>query len=101
MWGPRPDTTLHAQSLLRSARPTHSDSALLKRLASSTPPVPTRAHVVRTSPALRGGGDTEARQQKARMEMQHLIYFWNILMKHLQYMFKNNWNTYNINLKHL
>jgi hypothetical protein len=35
-----------------------------------------------------GGGDTEARQHKARRKMQHSIYFWNIQMQHLQHTFE-------------
>jgi hypothetical protein len=31
-------------------------------------------------PALVGGGDIEVKHQKARREIQHLIYFSNILM---------------------
>jgi hypothetical protein len=31
--------------------------------------------VTDAQPGPRGGGDTEARQQKARREMQHPIYF--------------------------
>jgi hypothetical protein len=48
-----------------------------------------------------GGGNTEARQQNTRREMQHLIYFWNIQMQHLQYTFEGRWNTWNKRLKHL
>jgi hypothetical protein len=45
------------------------------------------ALAARTSPALRRGGDIEARQKKVR-EMQYPIYFSNIQMKHLQHMFE-------------
>jgi hypothetical protein len=48
-----------------------------------------------------GGGDTEARHQKARKELQHPIYFWNIQMRHLQRMPENRWNTWNMHTKHL
>jgi hypothetical protein len=46
-------------------------------------------------------GDTEARQQKVRREIQHSIYFWNIQMQHLQHTSKDRRNTRNMYLKHL
>jgi hypothetical protein len=33
--------------------------------------------------------------------MQHLMYFWNTQMQHLQHMFEGRWNTWNMLLEHL